>query len=536
MAVDLNKVSNDAKGWWTQLPKKKQVVLLGSVISVMLAAGVILDLKPGEPYSALFTDMAPEDAAEAIEILKQKGVPYRIARQGRAIEVPDSQVHELRLSLASSGLAGGGTGFELFDKQSFGTTSFVEQTNYRRALEGELARTITAIGAVQRARVHLALKQKSIFQKQVEDPTASIAVKLKPGNQLKAEQISGIVSLVASSVEGLKRENVTLVGQRGEVLWNGEKSPGDVETTAQERVEAQLQSKVAAILDRVVGPGHSAVTVTAEINTEKRERTEELYFPDGRSLRSEAISEEMKIDGEKQGGAAGVRARLSEDVDVNTTSEKERSDDGLRKREATRNYEINRTVSKIVGAQNQIKRLYVAVVVDTRRVQTSSASKESSAEILQQIEKLASEAAGVDSGRGDRISVESIPFAVDENITWSADKAPPPYLKDPKVVAGAAASALVFAGTILGLFFRVRKRNKEIARLKAEKEAAEAAKGASHETGSILSKLTERKLDAAERGVHASFVTELAKEDASRAARILATWLAETNEKERDFN
>lgn len=201
--------------------------------------------------------------------------------------IPADKVYEARIELAGSGLAEGGVGFEIFDKQSFGMTDFAQKVNYRRALQGELMRTITSLAPVEAARIHLALPEKRLFREQQQEATASVIIKLASGRSLKESQLQGIVHLVAGSVEGLESENVTVVDSSGKVLSksrsdeiSGPMTPGML--TYQQTMEQRLEARAQSLLDRALGAGNSLVRVTAEVDFDQRERVEDLSIPRGR--------------------------------------------------------------------------------------------------------------------------------------------------------------------------------------------------------------------------------------------------------------
>jgi flagellar M-ring protein FliF len=212
-----------------------------------------------------------------VDWLKGRKIPYRLEDGGKDIMIPADKVYEARIELAGAGLAEGGVGFEIFDRQSFGLTDFAQKVNYHRALQGELMRTITSLAPVEAARVHLALPEKRLFRDQQKVATASVIVKLHSGRTLKEVQLQGIIHLVAGSVEELEAENVTVVDSSGKVLsksrseaMSGPMTPGMLEY--QQTVERRLEERAQSMLDRALGASNSMVRVTAEINFDQRER------------------------------------------------------------------------------------------------------------------------------------------------------------------------------------------------------------------------------------------------------------------------
>src|SRR5262249_37564747 len=262
MANELKKITDDAKKLWGKLTPRRRLVLVGGVAAAALIAFLTMR-SPTERWAVLFSGLAPEDAGQVVAELKNQKVAYQPDANGTAVSVPEDKVHELRIALASAGIPrGGGIGFEVFDKQSFGSTSFVEQVNHVRALQGELARTIMSLDAVDRARVHIAMRERSLYRKEDEPPSASVVLRLRPGQKLAPGRVAGIRPLVASSGDGLSPERVTVVDEKSNVLSTGE-SQGE----GQGELEQTLARRVEDMLSRFLGPGHVAVSVTADIDT-----------------------------------------------------------------------------------------------------------------------------------------------------------------------------------------------------------------------------------------------------------------------------
>src|SRR6185503_18661980 len=269
-------------------------VLIGSVGVVSLVTVLGIAWWVQQPlFRPLFTNLGQQDAASIVEALRAEKVPFQLEDGGRAVLVPAEKLYELRLSLASRGLPeGGGVGFEIFDKQSLGQTDFVQRLNYQRALQGELGRTIGELGGVESARVHLALPERSLFVAEDRRPSASVVVKLVSGRALSPAQIDGIVHLVASSVEGLAAEQVTVVDEGGRMLTQNR--PRD-ETTGvtgtaleyQASLERQLAERVESMLGAVVGRDKTIARVAATVDFSRSERTEESYDPDRTALKTQ---------------------------------------------------------------------------------------------------------------------------------------------------------------------------------------------------------------------------------------------------------
>src|SRR5215467_12785947 len=246
---DLKKALLQARDLWRKLKPAQRMGLIAAALATASIVAFVSLRGSTESYSLLYAGLAPEEAGRIVEQLKADKVVYRLTNAGTGIEVPEAKVHEVRLTLAQKGLPkGGGVGFELFDKQNFGTTSFVEQMNYQRALQGELARTIMSLDEVEAARVHLALPEKSLYRKAEEPASASVALKLRSGRQLGSGQVRGIVHLVAASVEGLAPERVTVLDERGNVLSSADDAAGSLD--AQQALERSLERRVREVTER----------------------------------------------------------------------------------------------------------------------------------------------------------------------------------------------------------------------------------------------------------------------------------------------
>jgi flagellar M-ring protein FliF len=351
-------------------------------------------------YGVLFASLAEQDAALIVGKLKEAKLPYRLEHNGATILVPSSSVYEMRLQLAAEGLPQSGiVGYEIFDKNNIGITDFVQKLNYKRALEGELARTIKSLQEISGARVHIMVPEPTLFTEQEKPATASVLLALKPGVRLKPGQIDGITHLVASSIEGLESENVTVVDATGNVLSNNQQRDAMLNLSSsqldvQRRVESYLTEKVQGLLDGVVGHNNSHVRVTAELGFDQVERNSERYDPESPVIRSEQKTTEA---------TAG-------------------SDSASGKSESTvTNYEINKTIERVIGGVGKISRLSVAVMVNgTYRPATSPAggpATEYVARTDEEMRKLAAlvrNAVGYDPARNDQVEVTNIAFDLTE--------------------------------------------------------------------------------------------------------------------------
>lgn len=354
-------------------------------------------------YSVLYSQMPADEAGQVIDQLDQMKIPYRLSAGGSSIMVPVGQVHDVRIRLAASGLPNGGTvGFELFDETGLGMTDFLQKVNYRRALEGELSRTISSLREVSAARIHIVIPEKRLFAADQQQPTASVLLKVHPVGSLDRAKIAGITHLVSSAVEGLDPGRVTVLDQTGVLLsvGRGESGLGSAsgrQLELQREVEMHLQGKAQSLLDGVLGPNKSIVRVNVELNFEQVEKTIEQYDPDNLTILSQEETTEKTSENttDAEGGGSGGE----------TTRET-----------ALTNYEVNKTVQHIVSAVGNIKHLSVSVIVDG--VVTGESEDEGglpiieprSQEELARISALVTAAIGLREDRSDRIEVVSILF------------------------------------------------------------------------------------------------------------------------------
>jgi flagellar M-ring protein FliF len=527
MTADAKKIATQAHELWTRTPPKKRLVGAAVLAATVALLWSVAGRTPTVHYAVLFSGLSPEDAGDLVEHLKSEHAPYRLEAGGSTVSVPQARVHELRIALASQGLPrGGGVGFEVFDKQSFGATSFVEQMNYRRALQGELARTIASLEAVESARVHVALGERSLYRKDDEPPSASVVVKLRRGRVLDKAQVRGIVNLAAASVEGLTAERVTVVDETGKVLSSSadESAESDEPRLA---LEGQLERRIEDLLAPVVGAGHFEVAVTVELDRTQVERTEEQWDKDKEALRSESRTLESKAGMDAlASGVAGARGNLPGSPAPSGGV----SPDGLTRLQETRNYEVNRTVSRTVGPKVRIKRLHVAVLVDGKTEGEGAAAKMVArpAAELEQIGALVREAAGLDSERGDRVQVQSVPFAraeVDEPAPAAKPSWPLPV--SPRIAAAAGGAALLLVGaTLVMLIRRRRKRRATVPELMSSlplrvEELEEAMRAPQNELPAGAAPLGLPGRSPRDRAI------EAARHDTERAALVLQAWLAE---------
>jgi flagellar M-ring protein FliF len=363
----------------------------------------------------LFTDLSVEDSAAIIKDLDRQAIPYQIKNDGGAVLVPKDKVARLRMKLAESGLPkGGGVGYEIFDKSdTLGTTTFVQNINHLRALEGELARTISSLDRVQAARVHLVLPDRPLFSRDKIDPSASIVLKVR--GTLEPQQVRAIRHLVATAVNGMKPERVSVIDETGKLLADGA-TPNDPlqGAGADERktaFEKRLREQVETIVSSIVGPDHARVEITADFDLNRITQTTDKFDPDGRVVRSSQTREESSTSADNKGGPVSVGSELP--GAAKPPGEAGTSDQN-RKTEEIVNYEISRTTKTEVTEAGRINRISAAVLVDgiyTKDAKGVVTYQPRSKEEIDRIAALVRSAIGFDAKRGDQVEVVNLRFA-----------------------------------------------------------------------------------------------------------------------------
>ena len=410
---------------------RQLAVMVGIAASVALGVAVVLWSQTPNMVP-LYGALAEKDAAQVLEALQKTGVEYSVDQASGMVLVPAGEVKQLRMQLAADGLPNStGMGFELLQQDTgFGTSRVVENARYQQAMQGELARTIATIGAVQSARVHLAIPKQSVFVRERKPPSASITLRLYSGRKLEAQQIEAIVHLVASSVPELETGRVTVVDHKGRLLSSDQQN-GDVERSSNQfeftrKIEDHYRERVESLLRPIVGAERVRAQVTAEIDFTVTEQTQERYNPDQPALRSEQVNEEQRRSGTLQ----GVPGALSNQPPVGGAAPQVAGQGGAAggaaggepvdsSRQATRNYELDRVISHSRMAPNALRRLSVAVVVDDLLVPGAEGAmtrRERTPEEMERLTQLVREAIGFDARRGDSVKVINSAFLDPEPV------------------------------------------------------------------------------------------------------------------------
>ncbi len=422
------------KTYLKTLPRKKLYLYLGLLVGIVGGSAIALSFIQKEEYSTLFSGLDTEDASMVVAKLKEQKVPYKLGANGTVISVPREKVYDVRLNLASQNSLPGsaGVGMELFDKTNYGMTEFMQNINYKRAIQGELTRTINQMPEIKGSRVHIVIPEKTLFTEKEKEATASIFLKLKPGKDLSREEVNGIVQLVAGSIEGLKADNVVVIDSAGRILHkSGETNSGfglsTEEYEVQRNVEKKIEDSVQSMLQTFLVTSKSVVRASVDLNLRKEEKTEEEYSPDKTAVSSQKKVTEKSVSTKgKPSGVPGAeataiaaekkikqRAGIPPQPGEQNLNQSEREDNQVE-------YEVSKTVRKIIEPYGDIKRISLAVLVDGKYEKVMVGRKEQlkyvprSQQELNNIKALVFRAAGLNDERGDKIEVLNMPFEAED--------------------------------------------------------------------------------------------------------------------------
>jgi flagellar M-ring protein FliF len=532
------------------------------IVGILAAAGFygLAHYETEAGFRPLYNSLAPEDAAVVVQKLKESGTPYRLSSNNSTISVPEDKVAELRLEMAGAGVPKNGRiGFEIFDKTNFGMTDFAEHINYRRALEGELERSVMSIGQVEQARVHISFPQESVFTEAREPAKASVLVKIRAGDALPDSAVPAITNLVSSAVEGLAPESVAVLDMRGNLLNRAKRhngGAGDTSESALEyrhKVEQDLTAKLESTLEPLVGAGRFRAAVSAECDLTSGEQSEENFDPTHSVMVTSQTTEDTSSTNRVPEGVPGTNSNLPEGA-----AKSPANGAGTSRKSESINYQTSRTVKRTVLPQGGVKRLSVSVLIDqdAHWEGTGTAAKlimvPPTADRLKVIHDLVAAATGLNTERGDQLIVESLPFestlnldppaAQDAKAAGAAKKLTlmEQLKSDPKMMIGAGAGLVVILG---GLFFVVRSaKGSKAAPVQAVQTLPQGEGGhpsatqvaranatsdgdawiPAHTTSSSLPALPAGKIE-----VLTKQLKETAQKDAEICAGVLRGWLKE---------
>ena len=531
------------------------LMLGGAALVAAIAVGVMWSRQPD--YKVLYTNLSERDGGAVIQSLQQMNVPYKFAEGGGAVMVPAEKVHETRLRLASQGLPKSGTtGMELMDNQKFGISQFAEQVNYQRGLEGELARSIESIGAVQSARVHLAIPKPTLFVRERQKPTASVVLQLYPGRAIDEGQVAAITHLVSSSVPELTPKSISIVDQHGNLLsGTSDRSMDATQLKYVQQVEQNYVKRVESILTPILGKDNVHAQVTADVDFSSVEHTDESFKPNQdptkAAIRSQQTSESNQQGASPVGGVPGALSNQPPAAAVapvttpqpprtpgqpnpaqanqpaQNTQTAEKTGPSSSRRDTTTNYELDRTVRHVQQAPGGVKRLSVAVVVNYRTkadAKGKPVTEALSAKELAQIENLTKEAMGFSAERGDSLNVVNSPFTAE-----NAKEPEPPLWKQPQMIdlAKTGVGYLLLALLAMFLWFKVARpvlRKYTAPPLPAPTEADATAEAVllppEEETNPEVLRL------AAKYESDLALVRDAAQRDPRLVASVIKTWMA----------
>ena len=413
-------VVDQAKKVFSEMSMAKKLSIFG-LLAATISGFIFIMTWAGTPnYKTLYSGLSAEDAGSVVSYLQENNIPYKVASYGNAILVSEEKVHETRMQLAAKGLPqGGGVGFEIFDNTKIGMTEFSQNINYQRALQGELSRSINQFAEVDNSRVHIVMASKSIFQESEEPASASVVVKLHAGRKLSNNKVQSIVHLLSSAISGLEPENVTVVDNNGNMLTRV--NSGNIETSTedqmayQSKLESNLENRVKTMLETVLGKAKATVRVSCAMDFQKLEKTQEMYLPENRVIRSEQHFNELSSDQDViPAGIPGIIKNDGVDADISPT---EVGTKGYQKNDQTINYEIGKVVSHIVEPTGKLTRLSIAVMVDgtypehtdeegnvTRKYEPRTAEE------MKKLENIVKSAVNFDENRGDILEVVNLSF------------------------------------------------------------------------------------------------------------------------------
>ena len=402
----MEKILNKVNTLWSQATSWQKWAVMAAV-AVAIGLTVFFSVRMSGSYVPLFTNLSTQDAASIVKKLEELGVSYRLSGDGTTVLVPEKNVHRLRLEMATENLPTGGVvGFESFSQTRLGATAFERNVQYVQALQGELTRTIMSLDEIDFARVHIVVPEQSLFSDKNEPASASIMLRLKPGAKLSPQRVQGIVRLVASSVENLSEEHVTIIDSAGNIL-NGDRtfeSIAETHVAAQKAVESYLQGKLMELIGPIVGYNRVRVQVTALINFDSFSQRQEIFMPEANGLgviRSHQTQEQTSSILPPAEGSVGVIANVGDEIDTyqavtpyNRTTHS--------KNEIT-NYEISRRIEEYAKTPGTVENIFVAIALDGTEESIPDAQ-------VAAIERLAASAIGINEARGDRLVVTRAPF------------------------------------------------------------------------------------------------------------------------------
>jgi flagellar M-ring protein FliF len=515
--------------FWKALSAAQRVALLSIVLLTAGAVSLLVHLGQRQDYATLYANLSPEDSARIVDELSTQNVSYRLTHAGTAIQVPLDRVYDLRLEMASQGLpASGPVGFEVFDEGGLSMTPFQQRVRYRRALEGELGRTISRLAPVHWTRVHINVPERTVLSRRQQKPTASVVVSLVPGGSLGQAQGRGIAQLIAGAVEGLEVANVSILDQRGRILVRPTGEEGDLLAAeamdVRRTLERELVQRAQALLDAALGAGSSVVTVASTIDIRRVDETQNSVDPDQAAVISEQRVEESRS--EPVVASSGIPGTPTNVPGRGPGAEQ--SSPGPSTETVTRetiNFDVTRATTRTVIPIGAIQRLSVAVLVDGTYATPEGAEGEEATpqyqprtdEELRQISEIVKRAVGFDEGRGDVIEVQNLPF---RSPLEDFPQTEVPFWERPELLALALTltrGAAVIGGLLLLALLVIRPALRQLATVPGVRVGGVAATEAAAGAGETPLQIQE----------NAELSIPLNKDQARVVAEAMRQWLRE---------
>ncbi|HEX5560314.1 MAG TPA: flagellar basal-body MS-ring/collar protein FliF [Nocardioidaceae bacterium] len=506
---------------------QKVVAVIGG-LALVLGAVMVFRWASAPSYAPLFTNMAPADASAVVDKLNSAGTPYELADSGTTVLVPQNDVYDARIKLSGEGLPSQSSeGYGLLDKQGLSTSQFQEQTTFKRATEGELEKTISALDPVNAAIVHIAMPQEQLFSTDQQPTTASVLVQTQPGSTLTTEQVQAIVHLVSSSVTGLDPKNVTVTDSAGNVLstaGDDQYAEADTRTQQVQAFEDRMSTNVTSMLDRIVGPGNSTTQVTADLNFDKAAFRTTRYFTKPKPLPLSLSKSSEKYAGAAgtAGGVVGPDGQLDPTATTGTVGT---PGSKYGKKQETLDNAISNQVEQREVAPGGVQAIHAAVVIDTQSLKGSTPN---------QVQQALAAAMGINPKRGDTLDVQTMPFDRTQQLAAAAALA-----TQQKADAKAAMMSNIKTGGLAGVvllsllvaWLRGRKRRK--VREEATNYVVEQIKRKNEPTPALPPSPSAAELEAGDpsdlRSAAREEISAMVERQPEEVAQLLRGWLVESD-------
>lgn len=502
----LVQIKQQLQALWQKLTLNQKVILGAGIL--MLGIALVMVIRAAQPtYVPLFSQLQLDSAGEVTQKLKELKISYRLEDGGTTILVPEKEKYQTRIELANAGLPKGVVGFEIFNQTKFGETDTDKKVRFMVALQGELTRTIESMSEVDKAAVHIAMPEPTLFSEQDQPVTASVMLKLKPGAGLDEHQVRGLVHFVASGVERLKPDNVTIIDVSGAILSEGLFNQGGIGTeklTANQleirkALEEDMQRSVQTMLEKIIGAGKAVVRVSASLDFDQIEINRENWG--NKVERNVSTTEESGRNPDSASGVPGTSSDIPSQKEVGTGASE------WQKTETSRTYEIDKEQVHQLVAPGTIKKLSVAVVVDGKL----------EAAVKSAIEQAVTRAAGIDQGRGDQITVASVPFDHSQEQAMQKQMEAAAKAANVKTYLAYGGKAAAVIAAVVFLFALVRRFKGQMVDLNLGAEVPPPMRF----LGSELSPEEQKRAAVKEQ------VEKLVRQNPDDVAQLLKTWLIE---------